>query len=113
MATDGIKIKAPVSTYKVELGATYEKADFDLIDGCYVVLVEGGVSGNTRAGWVRGVVPITKDSAIEVIAKGDKIEYVSKNTVQKFAAGTKVGRAYEASANGDVTVMVELMPELN
>ena len=100
-------------TVQVILDATYVKEDFSLIDGFYVVLVEGGVINDTRAGILRGVFEIPKASAATAIARGDAIEYVAKNSVQKYAAGTKVGRAMMASASGTETVLVELNPAYN
>jgi len=100
-------------TVQVILDGTYEKEDFSLIDGFYVVLIEGGVVDDTRAGILRGVFEIPKASSAAAIARGDAIEYVAKNSVQKYAAGVKVGRAMMASASGTETVLVELNPAYN
>lgn len=108
-----LKKQGSQNVVKVTLDATYVKGDFILLDQYYVCLLEGGDSGDEVSGWIRGVPEITKNSATEVIAKGDAIEYVSKNTVQKYSSGTKIGKAHEASGNGTATVLVELMPELN
>lgn len=98
----------------VKITASADRAASDLVNegNWYGVCVD--IIANTKEGMIhiRGAFELTKESAAEVIASGDFIEWVAGGTVQKYSAGVKIGKAYEASGNGVTTVIVILMPEL-
>lgn len=106
------KLWERVETVLVTADEDLVAGDFKVLGNWHVVCVDNIANTEDGAGHIRGAFELTKNSASEVIASGDFIEYVSKNKVQKFAAGTKVGKAYAASGNGTATVEVILMPEL-
>lgn len=98
----------------VLITASADRAAGDFVDegNWYSVCVDAIANTEDGMAHIRGAFELTKNSASEVIASGDFIEWVAGGKVQKFAAGTKVGKAYEASGNGVTTVIVILMPEL-
>lgn len=106
------KLWGRVETVLVTADEDLVAGDLKVLGNWHVVCVDNIADTKTGMGHIRGAFELTKNSASEVIASGDFIEYVSKNKVQKFAAGTKIGKAYEASGNGTATVIVILMPEM-
>ncbi|MGB3341317.1 MAG: DUF2190 family protein [bacterium] len=98
----------------VLITASADRAAGDLVHegNRYGVCVD--TIANSEDGMInhRGVFQLTKNSADQVIASGDFIEFVDTNKVQKHDQGVKIGKAYEASGAGVATVNVELMPEL-
>lgn len=98
----------------VLITASADRAAGDLVHegnwyGVCVGIIANGEQGSAHH---RGVFQLTKNSADEVIASGDFIEFVETNKVQKHDQGVKIGKAYEASGAAVTTVNVELMPEL-
>jgi predicted RecA/RadA family phage recombinase len=98
----------------VKITASADRAANDLVNEGNWYGVCADIIANTEEGMIhiRGAFELTKETASEVIATGDFIEWVAGGTVQKYSAGTKIGKAYEASGNGVTTVIVILMPEL-
>uniref|UniRef100_A0A7C6EAD2 DUF2190 family protein n=1 Tax=candidate division WOR-3 bacterium TaxID=2052148 RepID=A0A7C6EAD2_UNCW3 len=106
------KLWDDVKTVKITASAAHVAGDLVHEGNWYGVCVDNIANGDEGMIHIRGVFNLTKQSASQVIATGDLIEFVTGGKVQKFASGTKIGKAYEASGNGETTVNVILMPEL-
>lgn len=100
------------TTVKITASADHAAGDLVNEGNWYGVCVDTIANGAEGMIHIRYCFELTKETAAEVIATGDFIEFVAGGTVQKYSAGTKIGKAYEGSGNGVTTVLVELMPEL-
>ena len=106
------KLWGTVQTVKITASAVRAAGDLVHEGNWYGVCVDTIANAATGMIHIRGVFELTKNSAAQVIASGDRIEFVNGGKVQKADTGIEIGKAYESSGNGVTTVLVELMPEL-
>lgn len=117
----GDQVKPGVESYvdsPVPFTASAARAKGDAVkEGNRYGIVHAAVA-NTATGMlhIRGVWEITKETSSDAWADGAELEAVLSGatmTVQAYGSGTKIGKAWGATVDGDTTAKVQLMPEKN
>ncbi|MCX7731615.1 MAG: DUF2190 family protein [candidate division WOR-3 bacterium] len=98
--------------------ADYSAGDLKKIGNWYGRVVDNVKSGAPGMLAIRGIFEIPKATASDAWAAGAVLEYVAPGEgetdfkVQVYTSGTKIGKAFTPTTNGETTAHVMLMPEL-